>query len=52
MGAGKSSRVDLQFKTKDRTRNWREYKRDLRNRGDGAIWLNEMAVAAHVSGGT
>ena len=37
MAAGKSSRINRQSKTKYRIRNWREYERGLRSRGDGTI---------------
>ena len=46
MAAGKSSRVNRQYKTKYRIRNWREYDRGLRSRGDVTIWLSENAIAA------
>ena len=46
MAAGKSSRVNRQYKTKHRIRNWREYDRGLRSRGDVTIWLSENAIAA------
>ena len=46
--AGKSSRVNRQYKKKYRIRNWREYKRGLRSRGDVTIWLSEDAIAAWV----
>ena len=46
MTAGKPSRVNLQYKTKYRTLNWREYERGLRSRGDVTIWLSEDAIAA------
>ena len=32
MAAGKSSRINRQYKTKYRIRNWREYERGLRSR--------------------
>ena len=41
MGAGKSSRVHRQYKTKYRIWNWREYKGGLRSRGDVTIWRSE-----------
>ncbi len=40
MVAAKSSRVNRQYKTKHRIRNWREYERGLRSRGDVTIWLS------------
>ena len=46
MAAGKSSRVNRQYKTKYRIRNWREYERGLRSRGNVTIWLSEEAIAA------
>ncbi len=46
MAAGKSSRVNRKYKTKYRIRNWREYERGLRNRGDVTIWLSKEAIAA------
>jgi hypothetical protein len=38
MSAVKSSLVDPRYKTEYRVRNWREYKRGLRARGDVTIW--------------
>ena len=46
MAAGKSSRVNRKYKTKYRIRNWKEYERGLRSRGDVTIWLSEQAIAA------
>ena len=46
MAARKSSRVNRRYKTKYRIRNWREYERGLRSRGDVTIWLSEEAIAA------
>ena len=46
MAAGKSSQVNRQYKKKYRIRNWREYERGLRSRGDVTIWLSEDAIAA------
>ena len=48
MVAAKSSRVNRQYKKKYRIRNWREYERGLRSRGDVTIWLSEAAIAAWV----
>ena len=45
MVAAKSSRVNRQYKKKYRIRNWREYERGLRSRGDVTIWLSEDAMA-------
>ena len=44
MAAGKSSRVNRKYKTKYRIRNWREYERGLRSRGDVTIWLSEEVI--------
>ncbi len=46
MAARKSSRVNREYKTKYRVRNWSEYERGLRSRGDVTIWLSEAAIAA------
>ena len=46
MAAAKSSRVNRKYKTKYRIRNWKEYERDLRSRGDVTIWLSEEAITA------
>ena len=48
MAAGKSSRINRQYKTKYRIRNWREYERGLRSCGDVTIWLSEDAIAAWI----
>ena len=48
MAAGKSSRINRQYKTKYRIRNWSEYERGLRSRGDVTIWLSEDAIAAWI----
>ena len=48
MAAGKSSRINRQYKTKCRIRNWREYERGLRSRGNVTIWLSEDAIAAWI----
>ena len=48
MAAGKSSRINRQYKKKHRIRNWREYERGLRSRGDVTIWLSEDAIAAWI----
>ena len=47
MAAGKSSRINRQYKTKYRIRNWREYERGLRN-ARTSIWLSEDAIAAWI----
>ena len=49
MAAAKSSRVNRQYKKKYSIRNWREYERGLRSRGDVTIWLSEDAIAAWVA---
>ena len=46
MATRKSSRVNSKYKTTYRIRNWREYERGLRSRGDVTIWLSEQAIAA------
>ncbi len=46
MDVRKSSRVNRKFKAKYRVRNWKEYERGLRSRGDVTIWLSEEAIAA------
>jgi hypothetical protein len=46
MAAGKSSRVNRKYKTKYRIRNWGEYERGLRSRGDVTIWLSQEATTA------
>ncbi len=46
MATRKSSRVNRKYKTKYRIRNWREYERGLRGRGNVTIWLSEEAIAA------
>ena len=46
MAARKSSQVPRKYKTKYRIRNWREYERALRSRGDVTIWLSAEAIAA------
>ena len=44
MTAKKSSLVDPKSKTKYRVRNWPEYDKALKNRGDVTVWLNEDAI--------
>ena len=46
MAAWKSSRVDRKYKTKYRIRNWCDYERALRSRGDVTISLSAEAIAA------
>ncbi len=45
MAAKKSSRVNVKYKTKYRVRNWPEYDKALRSRGDVTVWFEEGAVA-------
>ena len=40
--------INRQYKTKYRIRNWREYERGLRSRGDVTIWLSEDAITAWI----
>ena len=44
MATRKSSRAGRKYKVKYRVRNWREYERGLRKRGDVTIWLGEEAI--------
>ncbi len=46
MVARKSSRVNPKYKTRYRVRNWPDYERGLRSRGDVTIWFSDEAVAA------
>jgi len=46
MAARKSSRVNRKYKTRYRVRNWPDYERSLRSRGDVTIWFSDEAVAA------
>ena len=54
MAAGKSSRINRQYKTKYRIRNWREYERGLRSRGDVTIWcfIRELLLTFSLSSTT
>ena len=47
MARSKSSRVNREYKTKYRVRNWNEYECGLRSRGDVRIWLREAAGLHH-----
>ena len=47
MAARKSSRVNRKCKTKYRIRNWREYERALRNRGDVNSDHAPVALGSH-----
>ncbi len=51
MTARTSSRVHPKYKTKYRVRNWREYERGLRDRGDLTIWFSDAAAAKWVPRG-
>ena len=42
----RSSLVHPNFKTKYRIRNWAEYERGLRARGDVTVWFSEEAIDA------
>jgi len=46
MGARKSSRVNRKYKKQYRIRNWKQYERGLKSRGDITIWLSQDAIAA------
>lgn len=46
MAARKSSRVNRSFKRQYRVRNWAEYERGLKDRGDVSVWLSDEAIAA------
>ncbi len=46
MAARKSSRVNPKYKTRYRVRNWPDYERGLRSRGDVTMWFSDEAVAA------
>ena len=45
MAAMRSSLVHPRYKTEYRVRNWREYERGLRARGDVTVWFSEDAIA-------
>ena len=51
VSALKSSRIHPPYKTKYRVRNWREYERGLRSRGDVTVWFSEDAIAAWIPPG-
>ena len=46
MAARTKSKITPKYKTKYRVKNWPEYERSLRRRGDVTIWFDEAAVAA------
>ena len=46
------SKVHPNYKTRYRVRNWAEYDRALRNRGDITLWLTPAAIAAWTPLGT
>ena len=49
MPAVKSSLVHPRYKTEYRVRNWREYERGLRARGDVTVWFSEDATSNWIS---
>ncbi len=49
MVAMRSSLVHPRYKTEYRVRNWREYERGLRARGDVTVWFSEDAIANWIS---
>ncbi len=49
MAGMRSSLVHPRYKTEYRVRNWREYERGLRARGDVTVWFSEDAIANWVS---
>jgi len=44
MATRKSSKVNVKYITKYRVRNWSEYERGLKKRGDITVWFNEDAI--------
>ena len=52
MAAMRSSLVHPRYKTEYRVRNWREYERGLRARGDVTVWFSEDAIANWISRST
>lgn len=51
MAARTSSLVHPKYKTKYRVKNWREYERGLRERGDVMIWFSGEAAAKWIPRG-
>lgn len=49
MPAVKSILVHPRYKTEYRVRNWREYERGPRARGDVTVWFGDDAVASWIS---
>ena len=49
MPAVKTSLVHPRYKTEYRVRNWREYERGLRARGDVTIWFSNKAIGRWIS---
>ena len=49
MPAVKTSLVHPRYKTEYRVRNWREYERGLRGRGDVTIWFSNKAIGRWIS---
>ena len=52
MATMRSSLVHPRYKTEYRVRNWREYERGLRARGDVTVWFSEDAIANWISRST
>ena len=46
MAARRQSKVNPKYKTNYRVRNWAEYEKGLRQRGDITIWFDEDAIKA------
>ena len=44
MTAHKQSKVNTKYKTKYRVRNWAEYEKGVRQRGNITFWFNEEAI--------
>ena len=51
MAARTSSLVHPKYKIKYRVKNWREYERGLRDRGDVTIWFSQEAAAKWIPRG-
>ena len=52
MPAVKSSLVQPRYRTEYRVRNWREYEKGLRSRGDVTIWFSDEATANWIARST
>ncbi len=46
MASVKTSKVTPKYKRKYRVRNWADYERGLRDRGDVTVWLSDEAIEA------